>query len=178
LIGDARQGKNLHILAPAMLRYLASGGQGVFYIHMTPTEEATLSSLLPLHDLHRDYQEQVKIGHHHLAEKEYYALLGCFTALVIPYSPNAYHVYRPSGPVIEAAALGVPIIACAGGFAEDELATLDNGSLFVEQASSKDFAQAFSRFEREKDVRKARAVAACFGYAASHGMDAIMRLLF
>jgi len=178
LIGDARQGKNLHALAPAMLRYLASGGRGVFRIHLTPTDEAILSSLLPIHDLHREYPEQVAIDWSHLDENDYYACLGRFTALIIPYSPNVYHVCRPSGPVIEAAALGVPIIAYAGGFAEDELALLDNGSLFIEHSSAKDLALAFSRFEREKDVRKAKAVITCSSYAALHGTDAIIRLLF
>ena len=177
LTGDARQGKNLHILAPAMLRYLAAGGRGLFHIHLTPTDEALIPALLPLHDLSRDYPEQVRLDWRRLEEKEYYARLGGLTALIIPYSPGDYHVCRPSGPVIEAAALGVPVIACAGGFAEDELAPLDNGSLFMERASAKDLALALSRFEREKDARKAMAMAVCSGYAASHGTDAVMRLL-
>ena len=178
LTGDARQGKNLHILAPAMLRYLATGGQGLFHIHLTPTDEALIPALLPLHDLSRDYPERVTLDWRRLDEKEYHARLGGLTALIIPYSPDDYHVCRPSGPVIEATALGVPIIACAGGFAEDELAALDNGSLFMERPSAKDLALALARFEREKDARKARAMAACSGYAASHGTDAIMRLLY
>lgn len=178
LTGDARQGKNLHILAPAMLRYLATGGRGLFHIHLTPTDEALIPALLPLHDLSRDYPDQVTLDWRRLDEKEYYARLGALTALIIPYSPGDYHICRPSGPVIEAAVLGVPLIACAGGFAEDELAPLDNGSLFMEQASAKDLAFALGRFEREKDARKAKAMAACSGYAALHGTDAIMRLLY
>jgi hypothetical protein len=177
LTGDGRQGKNLHILAPAIVRYVAAGGQGMFRIHLTPTDESIIPALLPLHELSRDYPEQVEIDWRHRDEQEYYARLGELTALIIPYSPDGYHACRPSGTVIEAAVLGVPVIACAGGFAEDELAPLDNGSLFMERASSTDLAAALSRFEREKDARKAKAVAASFRYAASHGTDAVMRMV-
>ena len=178
LIGDARQGKNLHILPPAMLRYLASGGRGEFRIQLTATDEALAPVLLALHDLSREYPERVRLEwRRRLADEEYHACLGSFTALIIPYSAQSYHVCRPSGPVIEAAALGVPVIACAGGFAQDELAPLDNGSLFMESAAPAPLAQALARFEREKDERKAKALAAAIPYAASHGTDAIMRLL-
>ena len=112
-----------------------------------------------------------------LDEGEYYACLGSFTALIIPYNAESYHICRPSGPIIEAAALGVPVIACAGGFAEDELAPLDNGSLFMKSAAPAPLAQALTHFEREKDERKAKAMAAAVSYAASHGMEAVSRLL-
>ena len=177
LIGEARQGKNLHILAPAVLRYLTAGGRGAFRIFMPPMGKSIMSALHPLIDLSLDWPEQIALHWRRLDAKEYYACLGGLTALIIPYSPEDYHACRPSGPVIEAAVLGVPIIACAGGFAEEELVPLDNGSLFMEQASAKDLAEALGRFEREKDARKARAMAACYGYAALHGTDAVMRLL-
>lgn len=177
LTGDARRGKNLHILAPAILRYLATGGRGLFRIHLTPTDEALIPALLPLHDLSRDYPEQVEIDWRRLDEKEYYARLGGLTALIIPYSADDYHVCRPSGPVIEAAVMGVPIIACAGGFAEEELLPLGNGSLFMATASARELALALTLFEREKEARKARAAAACPAYAALHGTEAVMRLL-
>lgn len=177
IIGDARQGKNLHILPPAILRYLATGGQGRFHIQLTPTDEALTPVMLALHDISQDYPQQVRLDLSHLDQTDYYRCLAGFTALIIPYSAEDYHVYRPSGPVIESAALGVPILACAGGFAEEELAPLDNGSLFMANASPKELALAFSRFEREKDSRKAKAATARPGYAASHGADAVMRLI-
>ncbi len=174
--GDARRGKNLHILAPAILRYLAGGGAGRFHIHLTPTDEALIPALLPLHDLSREYPERVILEWKYLGEEEYLTRLGGFTALIIPYRAEEYHACRPSGLVVEATALGVPLVACAGGFAEDEIASLDNGSLFMVQADPKELARALALFEREKDARKAGALAVAPAYAAGHGLDALMRL--
>lgn len=175
--GDARQGKNLHILAPAILRYLAGGGAGRFHIHMTPTDEALIPALLPLHDLSREYPDRVVLEWKYLGEEEYLARLGGFTALILPYRAEEYHVCRPSGLVVEATALGVPLVACAGGFAEDEIASLNNGSLFMARSDPRELARALALFEREKDARKAMALAAAPAYAAGHGLDAIMRLV-
>ena len=174
--GDARMGKNLHILAPAILRYLAGGGAGRFHIHLTPTDEALIPALLPLHDLSREYPDRVILEWKYLGEEDYLARLGGFTALVIPYRAEEYHACRPSGLVVEAAALGVPLVACAGGFAEDEIAPLNNGSLFMARADARELALALALFEREKEARKARALAVAPAYAAGHGLDAIMRL--
>ena len=177
ITGDARQGKNLQSLPPAILRYLASGGKGLFHIQLTASDEALTPVLIALHELTRDYPQQVHLGYRHLEEAEYYAHMGRLSALILPYSPDAYHRYRPSGPVIESALLGVPAIVCAGGFAEEELAPLDNGSLFMENADPASLAKALLRFEREKDERKARAMAARPGYAVKHGTGAIMRMI-
>lgn len=175
--GDARMGKNLHILAPAILRYLAGGGAGRFHIHLTPTDEALIPALLPLHDLSREYPERIVLEWKYLSEAEYLTRLGGFTALIIPYRSEEYHVCRPSGLVVEATALGVPFVACAGGFAEDEIASLNNGSFFMAKADPKELARALALFEREKDARKAGALAVAPAYAAGHGLDAIMRLV-
>ena len=175
--GDARMGKNLHILAPAILRYLAGGGTGKFHIHLTPTDEALIPALLPLHDLSKEYPERVILEWRYLDEEQYLARLGGFTALILPYRAEEYHACRPSGLVVEATALGVPLVACAGGFAENEIASLNNGSLFMARADPRELAQALALLEREKDARKARALAAAPAYAAGHGLDAIMRLV-
>ena len=175
-VGDARMGKNLHLLAPAILRYLAEGGAGRFHIHLTPTDKALIPALLPLHDLSREYPERVVLEWRYLGEEQYLARLGGFTALIVPYPAEAYHVCRPSGLVVEATALGVPLVACAGGFAEDEIASLNNGSLFMDRADPRELARALALFEREKEARKARALAAAPAYTACHGLDALMRL--
>ena len=143
LLGDGRPGKNLQVLPTALMHYLRGGGKGRFMIRMTPTDADMHGVFTALHDMRRAFPEQIDLSLRRLEEREYYASLGKADALVIPYTASAYTRFRPSGLGIESAALGVPAICAQGGFMEEELARLDNGSLFLESVSPASLSQAF-----------------------------------
>lgn len=176
LLGDARAGKNLHLLPTAILHYLKRGGSGAFLIRMTLTNDALQDSLLALVDLGRLFPERITLAFEHLENAAYFEQFASFDALLLPYGPEAYHRFRPSGLVIEAAALGVPLICRKGGFMEEEVGPLDNGSLFLDSASPAALADAMLLFEREWEARAAKALRAAAAYRARHGVEAVLRL--
>lgn len=172
--GDARTGKNLHILPEAIRRYLGQGGRGSFTVSVTPTDAGLTDALVALHELGRAFPNRVRVGFRHLGVAEYYEAMRSATALIVPY---CYDRFRPSGLVIESAAAGTPLVGLAGGFMEEELAGLDNGSLFFARATPALLSRALLRFDREHAERGAKARMAAKRYAARQGMDALLRCL-
>lgn len=171
LTGDWRPEKNLHIIPSALALYLKKGGHGHFTIQMTPTDESIHPVVLTLHDLSLLHSGKITLDIRYLEEKAYYANLASFSALLLPYRASEYPRYRPSGLAIEAAALAVPVIGAGGGFIEEELAQLGNGSLFVEMPTREYLVDGLFRFEREWETRKKRALAAAPGYASHHDIQ-------
>jgi hypothetical protein len=168
LTGDWRAGKNLQVVPLALMRYLAKGGQGTFTIQMTPTDERIHPVVLALHDLSRSFPDRVRLSIRYLDEHAYYRNMASFTAMIIPYTAEAYSCYRPSGLVIESAAMAVPAICTQGGFMHEELAPLQNGSLFMPEPTAERLTEALFRFEREMGERKALALNAAPDYCQYH----------
>jgi glycosyltransferase involved in cell wall biosynthesis len=158
-----------------MARYLAGGGRGAVSVSVTPTDIELTDTLVALHELMREFPQRVRISFRHLGVHEYYVGMAASTAIVAPYS---YGRFRPSGLVIESAALGVPLIGLAGGFAEDELGGLRNGSLFLPRPTPALLSQALLRFDEEHAERGARARIAAKRYAGRQGTEALLRCLF
>lgn len=174
VLGEARIDKNMHILPAAIVRYLAMGGKGNFDLAVTPTESKLTDSMVLLHDFSESRPDRVRLSFRHLGVDEYYSkMIGC-GALIVPYS---YGRFRPSGLVIESAVLGVPMIALKGGILEEELGNLDNGSLFIEEATAGCLSAALLRFDKEYPVRIAKAREAGRVCAARHGTDAVIAAL-
>gem|GEM_PF-3675440 len=168
MAGDWRPGKNLHILPSALTRYLAQGGQGRFAIQATPTDTQIHSVVLALHDLSHTFPGRINLNTHYLDERAYYRNMASFTAMIIPYTAEAYSRYRPSGLVIESAAMAVPAICAQEGFMREELAPLRNGSLFMPAPTAACLAEALFQFEREMRKRKALALNAAQDYCRRH----------
>ncbi|MDL2290750.1 hypothetical protein LJC09_01415 [Desulfovibrio sp. OttesenSCG-928-F20] len=177
LLGDARVGKNLQVLPEALLRYIHGGGCGRFVVRMAPTDAGIGPIFIALHDLSREFSAQITLSLERLSERDYYHSLGCSDALVIPYDASAYTRFRPSGLVIESAALGVPAICAKGGFMEEELAHLDNGSLFLDAVTPESLCEAFFVFEKEYAGRKQKALARAANYRRSHNAKTVLRLI-
>ena len=175
LAGDWRTGKNLQILPSALTRYLTKGGQGAFKIQMTPTDKEVHPVVLALHDLGATFPDRITLDVRFLDTEAYYENMAAFDALVIPYTAKSYSRYRPSGLIIESAAMGVPAICAEGGFMEEELAPLENGSLFIPEPSAECLAQALFRFEREGRERKKLALAAAPAYCRYHDIRGFAR---
>lgn len=177
LFGDGRAGKNLHVLPTALMHYLRNGGKGRFALHMTPTDGGLHDIFITLDDLHRQFPNRITLALQRLDERDYYASFGAADALIIPYEASAYTRFRPSGLVIESAALGVPAICAKGGFMEEELGRLDNGSLFLESISPASLSQAFFLFEKEYVARKEQAIARAAEYRRVHNARAVLELV-
>lgn len=177
LQGDFRPGKNLEILPVAIVRYIKAGGRGSFAFPMPPVDEGTHPLYLALHDIGSTFPGRVQLDTSYLAPDAYYAALASYSAVLLPYTPQAYSLYRPSGLAIEAAVVAVPVLAAKGGFIENELAPLDNGSLFMEGANAASLVEALLLFEKHAAQRKAKALAAAQGYAALHNAAHVAALL-
>ena len=176
LVGDWRLGKNLQILPSALMRYLIKGGQGSFTIQMTPTDEQIAPVVLALHDLGHHFPGKVSLDIRYLDERAYYQNLASLTALIIPYTAESYSRYRPSGLVIESAAMAVPAICLQGGFMQEELAPLQNGSLFMPKPTVECLVEALFLFEREMWDRKALALAVAPNYILYHDIQRLLDL--
>ena len=174
VMGEARIDKNMHILPAAIVRYLAMGGQGDFDLAVTPTESKLTDAMVLLHDFSESRPDRVRLSFRHLGVDEYYARMAGCGALIVPYS---YGRFRPSGLVIESVVLGVPVIALQGGILEEELGGLDNGSLFIEEATAACLSAALLRFDREYGARIAKAREAGPVCAARHGAEAVIACL-
>ena len=175
LAGNWRADKNLPIIPAALMRYLAKGGQGSFAIQMTPTDEEIHPVVLALHDLSQSFPGKVLLNINYLNDHAYYQNMASFTAMIIPYTAGVYPRYRPSGLVIEAAAMAVPAICVQGGFMQEELEPLRNGSLFMPEATAGSLVQALFQFEREMRERKALALAAAPDYCRYHDIRRFAR---
>lgn len=175
--GDWRDGKNLHIVPPAVLRYFAKGGKGNFSIQLTCTDMAAHSFVVALHDISTRYPDRFFMDLRYLTPEEYYESMGRLSAVIIPYHPCSYNAYRPSGVIIESAAMGVPAICMRGGFMQEELKPLNNGSLFCKEPTAAALAGAFLQFEQERDERRKLAATAAVEYSARHSTRHITNLL-
>jgi len=177
LAGDWRPGKNLHIVPSVLALYLKRGGLGNFVIQMTPTDEEIHPVALALHDLSLLYPEKITLHIRYLGEEAYYANLASFSALLLPYTASEYTRYRPSGLAIEAAAMAVPVVAAGGGFIEEELARLNNGSLFVAKPTRELLVEGMFCFEQEWEKRKCLALRAAPAYCAHHDIRSWIRTM-
>ncbi len=174
VMGEARIDKNMHILPAAIVRYLAMGGRGDFDLAVTPTESKLTDAMVLLHDFSESRPDRIRLSFKHLGVDDYYAKMAACGALIVPYS---YGRFRPSGLVIESAVQGVPMIALKGGILEEELGGLDNGSLFIEEATAACLSAALLRFDKEYDARIAKAREAGRVCAARHGAGAVIACL-
>ncbi|MDR2891754.1 MAG: hypothetical protein LBV80_01525 [Deltaproteobacteria bacterium] len=176
VMGDARPGKNLHLLPAACALYLQRGN-GSILVQLTPTDIKAVGVVEALYDLQVKYPERMSLNIHKQNSTDFYAEMAKLDAMLMPYDPMAYHASRASGPAIEAASLGVPLIALAGGFLEDELKPLDNGSFFMPQADAGALAKVMLLFDKEYPERTGKAQAAAVDYRKVHCLDNIWRLL-
>jgi glycosyltransferase involved in cell wall biosynthesis len=174
MLGDGRKGKGLNLLAPSILRYLSSGGKGDFYINVTPTDVNIVDDMVALYDVWQTFSNRIRLDQKYWKGDAYYRLMGGFSVLLVPY---VYDVCRPSGLVIESVVMGVPAITGRGGFMEDELVGLDNGTLFVDKLTPSALSEAFFLFDEQARERKARAMAAAPRYGDKHGSEALRELL-
>lgn len=177
IVGAARQEKNIHLLASAIHRYLLGNGQGRFTINMTPQDTAMQDILLTLHDISRNYPENLRISFTRLSEHDYFTEIGHSDAVVIPYDSASYTRFRPSGVAIEATALGVPVICAKQSFMEEELGPLDNGSLFLDSITPKALANAFFEFDKTHIDRKNKALRRAHAYRGKHNTENAMTML-
>ena len=175
LAGNWRADKNLPILPSALMRYLAKGGMGSFTLQITPTDEVIHPVVLALHDLSQSFPDKVRLDIRYLDEHAYYRNMASFTAMIIPYTASAYSRYRPSGLVIESAAMAVPAICTQGGFMQEELEPLQNGSLFMPKPTGECLVEALFQFEREMRKRKALALSAAPDYCQYHDIRRFIR---
>ncbi|MDR0339154.1 MAG: hypothetical protein LBH65_02630 [Desulfovibrio sp.] len=177
ILGDGRKGKNLHLLAPTILRYLSQGGRGGFVLQLTPTDEEATPHLLALHDVAARFPARVNLNFERLDDDAYFRQLGTLSAIILPYGAETYHRYRPSGLVVEATAMGVPLIAHKGGFAEDETSGLNNGSVLLEDMSVGSLLTGLRLFAEESGRRRALGAEAAPAYSAGHGAGTVIKKL-
>jgi hypothetical protein len=155
--GEARSEKNLAILPEAIRRYFSAGGRGTFNIQLQPMPGQT--EKLVRRDLPRlqsEFPDRVNLLLALLYGDAFYEHIAGSDAVLLTYPGQAYQ-NRVSQIALEAAAFGVSCIAARHSSMEEELARLDNGSVFMEKADAECLAAAMLDFGQNLAANRARA---------------------
>jgi hypothetical protein len=175
--GEARQERNIELLPAALEHYLTQGGRGDFLLQFSHPEVGASRAIERLAALRAAYPERIRLVLQNLCERDYYALLQEFSAMMLPCSPQVYHHYRPSQVLQEAFYLGIPAIVGSGGYMEYEAGKIRNGSLVMRENSALGLSAALLEFEQNPEERIALARAASGPYRLANNINAVMDCL-
>jgi glycosyltransferase involved in cell wall biosynthesis len=156
--GEARGDKNLGILPDAIRRYFSAGGRGTFNIQLQPMLGNGTEKLIrrDLPRLRKEFPGRVSLLAAPLYGDAFYAHIAGSDAVLLTY-PGQHYQNRISQIALEAAAFGVSCVAARHSSMEEELARLDNGSVFMEKADAGCLAAAMLDFEQNLAGNRAKA---------------------
>jgi glycosyltransferase involved in cell wall biosynthesis len=175
--GEARRERNIELLPAALEHYLTQGGRGNFLLHFAHPDAEVYRIIEQLDALADVYPGRIGLVVQSLREQDYYALLLKFNALLLPFSPQVYHHYRPSQVLQEAFYLGIPAIVGSGGYMEHETEKIRGGSLVMRENSARGLSAALFEFEQNPEERLALARAVSGPYRRANNINAAMDCL-
>jgi glycosyltransferase involved in cell wall biosynthesis len=169
--GEARDEKNLQIIPDAVHRYYSGGGRGCFKIQLQSVPRNQFNLLQHrLAQLRDKFPDNIDLRIGPLYGEAFYRHIACSDAVLLTYPAHAYR-NRVSQIALEAASLGVSCIATRYSSMEEELARLDNGSVFMEQSDPEELARAMLDFEHNLEENRAKAAAAGKIFRAFHNIN-------
>ncbi|GHU03903.1 hypothetical protein FACS1894205_1230 [Alphaproteobacteria bacterium] len=174
-VGEDRQERNVAILPEALENYLEKGGKGRFLLQLAPVDPRSTPTLDRLRALAHRHPEQITLLLQGVYGEEYYDLLRRMSAMLLPFSSDIYHYFRPSQVLQEAIFMDIPAVVCGGGFMEYETRKWDNGSLVMQNAQ--ELAKALFSFESTAQQRFEKAAAAGARYRAANNTEAFWEKL-
>ncbi len=153
-VGDGRPEKGFDLLPAAIEHFRESGGDGRFTIQCWGGAHETRAQLEALGDA-------VTLVDKPLVGEAYDRFLASGDAVLVPYSPDAYHL-RTSHILVEALGCGLPVITTAGTWMADELVRFDaDAGVLATRFDATAIAEAMLAFgsDRDRVSTKARAIA-------------------
>ena len=164
-VSEGRPEKNIHILAPAVREYLCSGGKGRFHFQIVPTYKSVFETTNALRSLADDFPDRVEFEQGYVTTDRYYDILSGLDAILLPYTPA---LYRSSGLVQEALALGVSPLVVRGGSQMLEAARIGAGFAMMTEPSVQALLEAIRGIVRDYASLREKSVAASKQYRKYH----------
>jgi glycosyltransferase involved in cell wall biosynthesis len=124
----------------------------------------------------RAFGDRVRIHESCYVGEDFHRLIASFDALLLPYQPRSY-VERSSQVVIEAMALGVPLIVPVGTSLALEVKRFDCGYTLIRSHDGLSIIDAVSRFIDNHDALTRKSVDVAPRVAAFHNGDTLVKLL-
>ncbi|GHU19215.1 hypothetical protein FACS189475_06040 [Betaproteobacteria bacterium] len=173
--GEDRQERNVAILPEALENYLGKGGKGNFLLQLAPVDPSSAPTRDKLRALAHRYPEQITLMLQGVYGEEYYDLLQRMSVMLLPFSSNIYHHFRPSQVLQEAIYMDIPAIVCNGGYMEYETHKWNNGSLNMQ--NTQELEKALFSFESTAQQRFEMAAVAGARYRAVNTAEAFWETL-
>lgn len=124
----------------------------------------------------RAFGDRVRIHESCYVGEDFHRLIASFDVLLLPYQPRSY-VERSSQVVIEAMALGVPLIVPVGTSLALEVKRFDCGYTLIRSHDGLSIIDAVSRFIDNHDALTRKSVDVAPRVAAFHNGDTLVKLL-
>ena len=169
--GEGREEQGVALLPDAIEALLPVYPDLTFVVQLACrfTDTATLVRL-------NSFGERVRVDESCYVGADFHRLLLTFDALVLPYKPTKY-VERSSQVVIEAMALGVPLIVPRGTSLALEVKRFDAGYTLIRSHDAPGVAAAISRFIDNHDVLAQKSVDAAPRCTAFHSGSNLIDML-
>ncbi|MCC8194893.1 MAG: hypothetical protein LIP28_09645 [Deltaproteobacteria bacterium] len=174
--GEARCGKNFEILPRGIGRYLVGGGAGKFSIQLHRRDDSLDEVIGLLQALQEKFPLRIELNLQPFYGQEYYNHISRCDAILLPYPVWNYRT-RPTFIIFEAAALGVSSIVQRGTSMEEELRSLNNGSVFMDGDSPAELTRAMEAFERNLEANRRAASDAAPVCRAAHNPQRYFSLI-
>jgi glycosyltransferase involved in cell wall biosynthesis len=169
--GEGRHEQGVNMLPDIIEETLARYPDLIFVIQIGCrfAEDATLARL-------RSFGENVMFLDRCFVGSEFHHLIGSFDALLLPYAANKY-IERSSQVVIEAIALGVPLIVQARTSMAIEAKEFDCGYTLIQQHEPHSVVEAIEDFVEDHDALAQKSAVAAGKCAAFHSGKNLVDML-